>query len=146
MTSNGIRASAFSLPKNERKNYMLIRCIAVGAGGFIGSITRYLLSKVELQKSGDYPLNTLLVNVLGAVLIGVIIAETQKNGMSENKLLFLKFGLCGGLTTFSTFSVEMYGYLEKGNVVIAIGYAVVSVALSIILLIFGMNIVFNRFL
>ena len=141
MTSNGIRASAFSLPKNARKNYMLLRCIAVGAGGFIGSITRYLLSKVELQKSGDYPLNTLLVNVLGAVLIGVIIAETQKNGMSENKLLFLKFGLCGGLTTFSTFSVEMYGYLEKGNVVIAIGYAVVSVALSIIGLMLGMKMV-----
>ena len=141
MTYNEIRASAFSLPKNERKNYMLIRCIAVGAGGFIGSITRYLLSKVELQKSGDYPLNTLLVNVLGAVLIGVIIAETQKNGMSENKLLFLKFGLCGGLTTFSTFSVEMYGYLEKGNVVIAIGYAVVSVALSIIGLMLGMKMV-----
>ena len=141
MTSNGIRASAFSLPKNERKNYMLIRCIAVGAGGFIGSITRYLLSKVELQKSGDYPLNTLLVNVLGAVLIGVIIAEAQKNGMSENKLLFLKFGLCGGLTTFSTFSVEMYGYLEKGNVVIAIGYGVVSVALSIIGLMLGMKMV-----
>jgi CrcB-like protein len=74
-------------------------------------------------------------------LIGVIIAETQKNGMSENKLLFLKFGLCGGLTTFSTFSVEMYGYLEKGNVVIAIGYAVVSVALSIIGLMLGMKMV-----
>ena len=86
MTSTGMMASAFSMNKNERKNYMLIRCIAVGAGGFIGSITRYLLSKVELQKSGDYPLNTLLVNVLGAVLIGIIIAETQQNEMCENKL------------------------------------------------------------
>lgn len=120
---------------------MLIRCIAVGAGGFIGSITRYLLSKVELQKSGDYPLNTLLVNVLGAVLIGVVIAEAQQNGMSENKLLFLKFGLCGGLTTFSTFSVEMYGYLETGKVILAIGYAVVSVALSLIGLMLGMKMV-----
>ena len=121
---------------------MLIRCIAVGAGGFIGSITRYLLSKVELQKSGDYPLNTLLVNVLGAVLIGVIMLRRRKNGMSENKLLFLKISVfCGGLTTFSTFSVEMYGYLEKGNVVIAIGYAVVSVALSIIGLMLGMKMV-----
>lgn len=120
---------------------MLIRCIAVGAGGFIGSIIRYLLSKAELQKSGNYPLNTLLVNVLGAVMIGVIIAEAQQNGMSENKLLFLKFGLCGGLTTFSTFSVEMYGYIETGNVVIAIGYAVVSVALCLIGVMIGIKMV-----
>ena len=119
MTSTGMMASAFSMNKNERKNYMLIRCIAVG----------------------DYPLNTLLVNVLGAVLIGIIIAETQQNGMSENKLLFLKFGLCGGLTTFSTFSVEMYGYLETGHVIIAIGYAVVSVALGLIGLMLGMKMV-----
>ena len=94
---------------------MLIRCIAVGAGGFIGSITRYLLSKVELQKSGDYPLNTLLVNVLGAVLIGVIIAETQKNGMSENKLLFLKFGLCGGLQHFRHFLLKCMVILKQGK-------------------------------
>lgn len=141
MTSIGMRTSAFSMPQNERNHFMLIRCIAVGAGGFIGSITRYLLSKVELQKTGNYPLNTLLVNVLGAVLIGVIIAQAQKHGMSENKLLFLKFGLCGGLTTFSTFSVEVYGYLETGHIVIAIGYAIASVALSLIGLMLGMKMV-----
>ena len=119
----------------------LCEITGVSRSGFIGSITRYLLSKVELQKSGNYLLNTLLINVLGAVLIGVIIAEAQQNGMSENKLLFLKFGLCGGLTTFSTFSVEMYGYLEAGNVVIAIGYAVTSVVLSLIGLMLGMKMV-----
>lgn len=120
---------------------MLLRCLAVGAGGFIGSIARYLLSKVELQRSGNYPLNTLLANVLGAILIGVIIAEVEQNGMNENKLLFLKFGLCGGLTTFSTFSVEMYAYLETGNVVMAIGYAIVSVTLSLIGVMLGMKMV-----
>lgn len=120
---------------------MLIRCIAVGAGGFLGSIARYLLSKVELQRRGNYPLDTLLVNVLGAILIGVIIAEAQQNGMSENKLLFLKFGLCGSLTTFSTFSVEMYGYLETGNIAMAIGYAIVSVTLCLIGVMLGIKMV-----
>ena len=118
---------------------MLVKCMAVGIGGFIGSVARYLLYQIELQKSGRYPLNTLLTNVIGALLIGIIIAEAKKNGMSEEKLLFLKFGLCGGLTTFSTFSVEVFGYVESGNTLLAIGYSLISVALCVLFVMIGMK-------
>ncbi len=120
---------------------MLIKCMAVGAGGFIGSIARYVLSKAKLQSSGQYPINTLLTNVIGAIVIGIVIAEAQKNGMSEEKLLFLKFGFCGGLTTFSTFSAELYGCIESGNTMLAIGYALASVTLSLIGVIAGIKLV-----
>ena len=57
---------------------MLIRCLAVGIGGFFGSILRYLITKVEINTHNNFPINTLMANVLGAIMIGIIIAESQK--------------------------------------------------------------------
>lgn len=119
---------------------MLVKCFAVGMGGFIGSVIRYLVSRVEFQKSGNYPINTFLVNVVGAVLIGVIIVYAKENGMSEEKLLFLKMGLCGGLTTFSTFSVETFGFIESGNLLMGLAYIVVTVVLCVLGVYLGMKI------
>ncbi len=119
---------------------MLVKCFAVGMGGFIGSVIRYLVSRVEFQKSGNYPINTFLVNVVGAVLIGVIIVYAKENGISEEKLLFLKMGLCGGLTTFSTFSVETFGFIESGNLLMGLAYIVVTVALCVLGVYLGMKI------
>ena len=118
---------------------MLIRCMAVGMGGFLGSVARYLIYQINFQRGGKYPVNTLLVNVVGAVLIGIIIAESEHSGLSESKLLFLKFGLCGGLTTFSTFSAEMYGYIESGNILLAAGYALFSVTVCLFGVMIGMR-------
>ncbi len=118
---------------------MLLKCIAVGFGGFIGSIARYLISKVELQHGGKFPINTLIVNIVGAVLIGYIISSAKNSGMSEEKLLFLKVGLCGGLTTFSTFSVETLGYIQSGNVLMGIAYSAVSVVLCVLGVMIGLK-------
>ncbi len=119
---------------------MLVKCLAVGMGGFIGSVARYLVSRVEFQKSGNYPINTLLVNVVGAVLIGMIIVYAKENGMSDEKLLFLKMGLCGGLTTFSTFSVETFDFIESGNMMMGIAYVTVTVLLCVLGVYLGMKI------
>ena len=82
-----------------------------------------------------------MANVLGAIMIGIIIAESQKNCISQNKLLFLKFGLCGGLTTFSTFSYEIFEYFENGNALIGIVYAIISLILCLLGLMIGIKMV-----
>lgn len=112
---------------------MLLKCLAVGLGGFIGAIGRYLFSAVEIKWGGNLPINTLVVNLVGAIIIGFVIAYAQNTGMSEEKLLFLKVGLCGGLTTFSTFSVETFNLIEAGSY----GYAICYVMLSVVLCVLG---------
>lgn len=95
--------------------------------------------RLQSGKSGDYPINTLIVNVVGAVLIGIIIVYAKESGMSEEKLLFLKMGLCGGLTTFSTFSVETFGFIESGNIMMGIAYIILTVALCVFGVYIGMK-------
>ena len=119
---------------------MLVNCIAVGLGGFTGSVLRYLVSLMEFQRSGNIPVNTLIVNIAGAIIIGLIITYAKNYGMSEEKLLFLKVGFCGGLTTFSTFSVETLGFFESGNILAGTEYALASVALSLLGVIAGLKI------
>lgn len=119
---------------------MLAKCIAVGMGGFVGSVLRYLISRMEFQRSGNIPINTLIVNIAGAVIIGMIISYAENYGMNEETLLFLKVGLCGGLTTFSTFSVETLGFFESGSMLAGTVYALVSVAVSVLGVFAGLKI------
>ncbi len=69
---------------------------------------------------------TLITNLLGAVLIGWIAAAAQKSGLSQNAVLFLKTGLCGGFTTFSTFSLEAAALLQRGSFASAALYVLLS--------------------
>ena len=101
----------------------------IGIGGGIGAIFRYLISIVPLKVS--FPVQTFVTNILGAILIGVVVEVVAGKEISENWNLFLKVGICGGFTTFSTFSLETYNLIEKGNTGIALGYAILSVVLSV---------------
>ena len=82
----------------------MIAALCVGAGGFLGAIARYLLGLIPYQ--GDFPLITFAINFVGAFIIGVVfeVANIRPGMLSDNAVLFLKTGLCGGFTTFSTFS------------------------------------------
>ena len=111
----------------------------IGIGGGIGAILRYLISVVPLKVS--FPVQTFVTNVLGAILIGVVVEMVAGKEISENWNLFLKVGICGGFTTFSTFSLETYNLIEKGNTGIALGYAILSVVLSVIGVFAGRGIV-----
>ncbi len=110
---------------------MLINCVWVGAGGALGAVARYLISLLPL--SGNFPVKTLVTNLLGAILIGVVAGLATKNrDISPQTVLFLKTGLCGGFTTFSTFSVETLHLLEGEHAVLGALYAAASVVLCVL--------------
>lgn len=98
----------------------------VGLGGAIGSIFRYTLSLLPIKSS--FPILTLITNLLGAFIIGVVVGLFEKQYLSSQIHLFLKTGLCGGFTTFSTFSLETFTLLENDMIFIAIVYVFISIA------------------
>jgi CrcB protein len=111
---------------------MLWNCAAVGAGGALGAIGRYLMGRIPVLQVGAFPLSTLVVNFLGAVLIGLVCRGARApGGMEEHLLLFLKVGLCGGFTTFSTFSLEGAGLLQEGKAALFFVYTVLSLCLCL---------------
>lgn len=111
---------------------MLYNCLAVGAGGAIGAVCRYCVGLIPVLQRGGFPLSTLLINLVGAVLIGAVSGRAQgAAGMDPHLLLFLKVGVCGGFTTFSTFSLESLTLLEQGRTGLFGLYAVLSVALCL---------------
>ena len=97
----------------------------VGLGGAIGTIFRYTLSLLPIKSS--FPVLTLITNLLGAFIIGVVVGLFEKQYLSSQIHLFLKTGVCGGFTTFSTFSLETLTLLENDMIFIAIVYALISV-------------------
>ena len=101
----------------------------VGLGGGLGAILRFALSSIEVRSS--FPLMTFLINLTGAVLIGIIAGAASQAQLSGNLLLFLKTGLCGGYTTFSTFSLESLTLLEEGKYGVGGVYMLLSLALCL---------------
>lgn len=92
----------------------MLAVLCVGLGGFVGAVVRYLLGLVPIES--DVPLMTFFVNFAGAVAIGAVFeAATVGPGLPDNAVLFLKTGVCGGFTTFSTFSLETLNLLERGK-------------------------------
>lgn len=105
--------------------------IYVGLGGACGAIGRYFLSL--LPNEGRFPIWTLLTNVIGAVAIGFIVGIVEANpDVSPKELLFWKTGVCGGFTTFSTFSLEALMLMEQGKTLLGIVYVLLSVTLCIL--------------
>ena len=114
----------------------MVAVLCVGLGGFIGSVGRYLLGLVPVE--GDFPLMTFAVNFAGAVLIGAVFeAATEGSSLPDNAVLFLKTGVCGGFTTFSTFSLETVTLLSNGKSGLAAAYVALSVVLCLLGVVLG---------
>lgn len=108
--------------------------LLVGFGGFIGSVLRFLISKLNHSwHLLSLPMGTLAVNVIGSFVIGLLIGMSAKgNLISADLRLFLMVGLCGGFTTFSTFSSENMLLLQNGQIATAILYMGLSIVLGLL--------------
>ncbi len=107
-------------------------CLMVMLGGAFGSLARYLLSVLASPISRSLPWGTILINVSGSFVIGLFGTLTLASGrfpVSENLRLLVMIGICGGFTTFSSFSLQTLDLMRAG----AMTRAALNIALSVVL-------------
>jgi fluoride exporter len=117
--------------------------LSVAAGGAIGSVARYLVGTWSGKMFGiNFPWGTLIINVTGSFLIGLFVGLfATKWDLPQAVRIFLIVGICGGYTTFSTFSLDSFYLMERGEAVAAGAYMIGSVVLSLGALITAMLVV-----
>ena len=96
---------------------MIKLLLIAGTGGFIGTISRFLVSRYfQNLFLSSFPFGTFIVNVSGCLLIGLFYGLAQKgNFLNPEWRMLLIVGFCGGFTTFSTFASENLALLKDGN-------------------------------
>lgn len=114
--------------------------LLVMAGGAIGAAGRYHLGRLVFHLGPmGYPLGTLVANLMGGFLMGVLAGVlARSNFIDEPWRLLLGVGLLGGFTTFSAFSLEVINMIERNEWSMAIGYALLSVVGSVLALFAGL--------
>lgn len=110
----------------------MTECLIVGAGGALGAVLRYLIGFIPLEPQNGFPIKTFLINVAGCFIIGVVAALAARSTLNPRVTLFLKVGICGGFTTFSSFALETEQLMAKGAVWTAASYVAASVFCGIL--------------
>ncbi|MFY9292303.1 MAG: fluoride efflux transporter CrcB [Methylorubrum rhodinum] len=103
--------------------------VFLGAG--LGGVLRHGVNLTALRLGSSFPWGTLGINVLGSVLMGAVTGWFALRGGSPQARLFLATGVLGGFTTFSTFSLEAFTLIERGDWAAALFYVLVSVLAGI---------------
>ena len=114
--------------------------LIVMLGGAIGAGMRHLVGAATLARLGPgFPWGTLIVNLSGGLLTGLLAGWLVRAGGSEATRLFVAVGMLGGYTTFSAFSLETFLMIERGQHGTAAAYVLTSAAGSVLLLILGLR-------
>ena len=118
--------------------------IAIGIGGAVGAICRVVLGEV-LPIGTGLPWATLIANISGAALLGALATTPASAGrLGDLRMPLLGIGFCGGLTTFSALSWELFDLLDRDSVGVAAAYAGLSLVLRMAALILARRVVLAR--
>jgi fluoride exporter len=117
--------------------------LAVAIGGAIGSVARYLVGIGSGKLFGvGFPWGTLIINVTGSFLTGAFVGLfATKWDLPQAARVFLTVGICGGYTTFSTFSLDAWYLIERGQTAASAAYMIGSVVLSVAALVAALHLI-----
>lgn len=120
---------------------MLRECMAVALGGAVGSIGRYaIMAAIALMGASWLPLATLIANVLGCFAIGWLAQWSLQQDVANHWLVVgARIGLLGGLTTFSSFAVDVLRLWQSDKIALSLGLALAHVVLGLMAVLTGLS-------
>ena len=115
--------------------------LSIFLGGGVGALLRFLISEqTDRLFSSSFPFGTIVVNVLGAFLMGLVVSYfADKVNISQNIKMFLTIGFLGGFTTFSTFNLDFYQLFSNGEILASLLYLFVTFTFTVIAFYLGLS-------
>ena len=125
----------------EKVKRFMKQFLLVFIGGGLGSVFRFLISQISFFNYSKFPAPTLLSNIVGCLILGVVLGNAIKNNhLNSPQTLLLASGFCGGLTTFSTFAYENISMIKSGDIGQLFFYTFISLFLGFLSIYIGLHI------